>query len=866
MKYQACDTIKKKIEEREKNIIGITSLNSLDENESISDVGVEWKIFGLKHCEKYKFNINFKVDKIKPSPKIPYFNNSFVELTMSTAPVLILNDVTITPRRINLNFKSDCTFIGEMYFYALLTGNGKQENKTMNEMSNTLSVEFSSLEPETEYEIKVVGKNKSITDSYTEGWKFVNFPDIFHYKFKTYAEGKDIYEIKRTKTSLESGVNRNQTIIVQNLKTGDSHIKSSNGGQLIFNNLHACADYNISTNSFNMVFNGLTHCQCPEKRQELSPIKERINDLTIQITWPSVETPNHEYLCGFETYVLYNVDRKLERTSNNFYEFSLCKIYYSSNVRILALSNEGIILGEGAIDVPEIQEAKLSELLLEFKPNLIPRITYINASFTRTVLDKYKMCYFEVKVDGIATKKTNARFVQQRVIEALDYCTTYDVELKTTLVGHLYDERKITFQTPMKEFEISHINSNYIVKLCPNETNQFLAYKLKVTWIKFIEQTTCSENEPVEKVKSYNSSGGDIKLDKLLSNSKYNLELDIFHKGFSGRVIFYEKSISTSSLSPHKISILSMNVDFRIEENCEPGIKISWTKPCVTQTYIVTATMKNEVDPILSIKTTDEFLSMKNLQCGKTYKICVTPGAHKEHQVCDTINTIREIKLNFDDVFVRESAISFYINRKVIQKNRDMIQEAKIELIDKSCSPECVFVFSKSNWNPFKTRSSDKVRFTVGPHSIPSSDVENYEIIPFKSESDNIRLTLVHKLGHITFTEDTVVKTDYFWLIPVVIGLVLLVVISSLIALLIVITLNSCLAQQCRGTGSNWDCKKPSCYGTDLCFPHTDHTKYWICDITIEGWLPFEQQCPMFYKFSPSMQKCDLNAEYICPR
>uniref|UniRef100_A0A336MSX2 protein-tyrosine-phosphatase n=1 Tax=Culicoides sonorensis TaxID=179676 RepID=A0A336MSX2_CULSO len=512
----------------------------------------------------------------------------------------------------------------------------------MDEMSNTLSVEFSNLEPESEYEIKVVGKNKKITDSYTEGRKFVNFPDIFHYKFKTF-NGIIFYHIKRNETSLELGLNNEEQIDIQDLQTGKTQSNSSITNQLTFNNLHACADYLISTKSFNMIFNRSTQCQCPEKIQDIQLTLERINDLTIQITWSSVETPNEEYLCGFETYVLYIGDREIERTTNNFYELSLCKIYFTSDVTVLALSIEGLVLGEGAINIPEIQETKLSEYALEFKPNQVTGATYKNSILTRTVLDKYKMCNFEVKVDEWSS------------MEFLHPCSTNNVILTTTLDGNPYDNRKLTLETPMKAFVIFDVDSNPVVYLCPNQTNQFLTYKLNVTWIEFIEKTNCSENEPVEKVKSYNSSGGELKLDKLTSNSKYNLELEVFHRGFSGSVMFYEKSINTSALSETKIRNLSFAVHFDFNDGCKANITIDWTEPCVMNisNYTVKVTTLDKIDvDVMPMKKTsrEEHILSKNLNCSMTYNICVYADNYKESEECHQIKTIQgEINWSLTD-------------------------------------------------------------------------------------------------------------------------------------------------------------------------------------------------------------------------
>uniref|UniRef100_A0A336LNQ6 CSON014302 protein n=1 Tax=Culicoides sonorensis TaxID=179676 RepID=A0A336LNQ6_CULSO len=595
MKYQDCnDDVslirQPRIEDRQRNFVEISSNDGLIDQKSISKIGEIWKIANLKPCQNYKLKLKYSVDIVDPFPQYNILPLAHLYIKISTAPILLLKNEKIRRNDITLVFDTDCDM--KLNFYANLIRNEKVvQNKTMH--GQTIS--FSDLSSDTEYNIIIEGNKKEKLDSTTD--IFVVFPKIFYHKFKTLPSTDAISQIDRNESSLKTSPTKQ------------------------FYDVTACDDFIFTEESRTIISHRLTRCQCPVKQS--FELKKTMTDPTIKITWPSVETKSNEFLCGIQDYVVYVHDLERTRSSNNYYELPFC---HSLDVKIVAMSYENIVLAEGAINITEFHEQTLKTPKLHFE--LGNGNLKFKPIFTPIIDEKFEWCNFEV------TQKISA-------VDTFKPCTLNNITLETTLNGNKLDPKLITIETPIQEIKISDVDSSPIVKFC-SEYSKFLTYHLKVTWIEFVAESNCDEEVPQEKEKVYNSTGFDLKLDELISNSKYNLILEVFHVGYGELVFASQKIIETSQLDVHKIRDVKINVEFEFEETCQANIKLTWTKPCTkdVKNYQVVFGLEENADIIAEYTTNDEFALFSNQNCSRTYKICINTENYKETEPCRTVKAL----------------------------------------------------------------------------------------------------------------------------------------------------------------------------------------------------------------------------------
>lgn len=330
-------------------------------------------------------------------------------------------EVKITATNVTFIFKHGCEHFDELTLYTTLSdGQNKSvfDNRT----------DFNDLKPDTNYKMHLLGRNKTITDTYSEGWRYIAFKDLLNYQFITLPHSGDIYSIVRNHKFIE--INHESNVVAVHID-GQERTKLTNQETFA---VKKCKDSTIEItakdgSSYNISLKRLTSCECPEIIQE-APISYKRDQTTrpiLKLSWDPIFTKHQKenILCAVGNYFVSIYPRKFQNTQN-FLETSLCELTTSEDVNVEGVSYEGLTLSNSSISIPFLRpENKIEKFYVTFTSagssmdaKLIPILPESfkgcnhSLSYNRTELNQCSIYHnqLDINIEGSYNKRMMLRF------------------------------------------------------------------------------------------------------------------------------------------------------------------------------------------------------------------------------------------------------------------------------------------------------------------------------------------------------------------------------------------------------------------------------------------------------------------------
>lgn len=341
--------------------------------------------------------------------------------------------------------KSNCKISNKLNFNATLTDGQNITHAYPN-------FHFKELQPNKEYEIKLIGTEQRLSQ-YPEGWRYVVFQKFFSYHFKTLPDFDGIYFISREMQKLIVYHYIEVLYIKVNDKDGSNLEERSNSeeGIKVFD-VTSCQDYIIEITTkngsvYNISSERLTSCACPEIQKNQISYETDANTSEIKLYWNQIFTKDQttNILCGVDKYYVFSGGKLVTILSETVLKISLCNVFETDDVIIEGRSYENLTLSNGSVSVPSLSQEKLRKIFVNYEQT----DKWLEVYFAGSANENYTKCEFMFDIKNslkIKSRQSNSNQEMKR----LKPCSTYNITIDIKSYQQVYQTRHMIIETPVR--------------------------------------------------------------------------------------------------------------------------------------------------------------------------------------------------------------------------------------------------------------------------------------------------------------------------------------------------------------------------------------------------------------------------------